>query len=229
MKLIAVLVALAAVASGAGPRQVAVSDALYWADGSKMSATVVFSWSAFESVDGYLVAAGSKAVGVVGGVFAAVLLPTPAGVTYRVEWISGRGVGERSVEYWSVPDVATCRLVDVTRSATPSGGLPVPPLLLLLSQLDRGGAVSGEVLTWTGGSWAPRGGCASYTAVLSEVTLITIPASTHGLGAEPVRVDCWDAQSPRHLVEADAVVIDEAGAVTITFAVAQSGSCVLRR
>ena len=88
------------------PSTTQVTDTVYRADGQVAKGTVLISWSAFTTADGYAIAAGSLSVQLGnGGAFSASLAPNtgaqPAGVYYKVVYqLTGQ---EPSTEYWVVP------------------------------------------------------------------------------------------------------------------------------
>lgn len=87
------------------PALTTVSDVVFRADGSPASGTLLISWPAFTTSDGYAVAAGTKSVALsAGGAFAVQLAPnigsTPAGITYAVVYQLGDGTVK--TEFWAV-------------------------------------------------------------------------------------------------------------------------------
>jgi hypothetical protein len=92
----------------------------------------------------------------------------------------------------------------------------------------------GQVLRWNGpaGEWQPypvaSAGTANYSQAFSGATTVTIAGSAHRLASANLLVECYDAGTPAHRVEPDAVAIDAATYdVTVTFATPQSGRCVV--
>ncbi len=91
----------------------------------------------------------------------------------------------------------------------------------------------GHVLYWNAaaGQWEPRSagassGSANVSYSFTGQTAITIPAATHGLGTPNLIVACYDIAEGR--VEPGAVVVNPANYdVTVQFAAAQSGRCVI--
>jgi hypothetical protein len=92
----------------------------------------------------------------------------------------------------------------------------------------------GQVLRWNAaaGEWQPypvaSAGTANFSQAFSNATTVTIAGAAHGLGTPNLLVECYDAGTPAHRVEPDAIAID-AGSydVTVTFATAQTGRCVV--
>ena len=71
-------------------------------------------------------------------------------------------------------------------------------------------------------------GPGNYSGGFALQTTVTIPGPVHGLGTANLQVDCYDNNSPAALIEPDRVLIDPATYdVTVTFAVPQSGRCVV--
>ncbi len=92
----------------------------------------------------------------------------------------------------------------------------------------------GQVLTWNEatGSWEPRvAGTTSgsnYSQAFSGQTSVSMPGGAHGMGTANVIVECYDGASPSRKIEADSVAVDAATFdITVTFASAQSGRCVV--
>lgn len=75
-------------------------------------------------------------------------------------------------------------------------------------------------LSATGGGGGGAGGETSFTAQTS----VTI---AHGYGTTAVIVQCRDAGSPSAKIEPSRVVVTDSNNVTVSFAEAQSGSCVV--
>ena len=90
---------------------------------------------------------------------------------------------------------------------------------------------NGQVLEWNTATsqWMPAAsqtGNASYTFV-SQAS-VTIPGTVHLFGTANLIVDCFDSASPPQRVDADKIQISPTTFnVTINFAVAQSGYCVV--
>jgi hypothetical protein len=66
----------------------------------------------------------------------------------------------------------------------------------------------------------------NYGQTFSGVTTWSIPAATHGLGHKNLRVQLWDASTPRQRLTGQ-LVIDASANITITFLQAQSGLAVV--
>jgi hypothetical protein len=90
---------------------------------------------------------------------------------------------------------------------------------------------TGQVLTWSGTQWTAESlntSPGNYAAALNGVTSITIPGAVHRLGTANLLVQCYDNASPANEVEPNGVTIDPGTYdVTIAFATAQSGQCVI--
>jgi hypothetical protein len=69
----------------------------------------------------------------------------------------------------------------------------------------------------------------TYTATFTGQTTVTIYGSTHGIGTANLLVQCWDASLIAQAVEPDTVTVGAGYDVVVTFAVPQSGKCVVRR
>ena len=68
----------------------------------------------------------------------------------------------------------------------------------------------------------------NYTTVFTATTAVSIPGSTHNLGTGNLIVQCYDNSSPNNMVEPSQITIDPvAFNVTVTFATAETGRCVL--
>jgi hypothetical protein len=90
---------------------------------------------------------------------------------------------------------------------------------------------NGQVLEWnaTTSQWLPAAseiGNAAYVFV--SQTSLTIPGTVHLFGTANLIVDCFDSETPPQRVEADKIQINPTTFnVTINFATAQSGYCVV--
>ncbi|HVP55409.1 MAG TPA: hypothetical protein VMU45_10475 [Candidatus Eisenbacteria bacterium] len=119
---LAVPVEMRAVPPTGGPAMTQVVDTVYRADGATAKGTVLISWPAFTTADGYAVAAGSLSVQLgSGGAFAASLAPNtgaqPAGVYYKVVYqLAGQ---EPSSEYWVVPATGSIGIGSVRAKLMP--------------------------------------------------------------------------------------------------------------
>lgn len=96
----------------------------------------------------------------------------------------------------------------------------------------------GQVLTWDGANsqWTPQtlpsgsggGSTGAYSSSFSSQTTVTILGTAHQLGTANVLVGCYDASTPAMRVQPDTVSVHPTTYdVTITFATAQSGRCVV--
>ena len=69
---------------------------------------------------------------------------------------------------------------------------------------------------------------ANYVSFFTSQTSISIPGSTHGLGTSNLLVQCYDNATPANLVEPSLITVDpNSFNVTVVFALAQSGRCVV--
>ena len=94
----------------------------------------------------------------------------------------------------------------------------------------------GQVLTWNAGTgqWTATnpsgtgGGGGAYSASFTAQTSVTIPGTSHQLNTANLLVSCYDTESPQVEVEADTIWINPTTFdVTVNFASAQSGRCVV--
>jgi hypothetical protein len=69
----------------------------------------------------------------------------------------------------------------------------------------------------------------TYSVSFTAQTTVTISGATHGLGTSNLMVQCWDAETPAHLVEGDVSLDPSSFDVVISFAIPQDGKCVVRR
>lgn len=68
----------------------------------------------------------------------------------------------------------------------------------------------------------------NYVTSFTGQTSITVPGVTHGLGTPNLLVQCYDSATPANLVEPSLITIDPNNyAVTVDFATAETGRCVL--
>jgi hypothetical protein len=87
----------------------------------------------------------------------------------------------------------------------------------------------GQMMRWSAaaGRWEPVK--VRHTVTFSEATVVTVLGTEHQLGTADLTITCYDAATPPNVVEAGGWTIDPSTYdVTITFAVAFSGRCVLR-
>src|ERR1700691_4698194 len=90
---------------------------------------------------------------------------------------------------------------------------------------------NGQVLEWnaTTSQWLPAAGQTGNAAyIFVSQTTLTIPGTVHLFGTANLIVDCFDSETPPQQVEADKIQINPTTYnVTINFATAQSGYCVV--
>jgi len=90
---------------------------------------------------------------------------------------------------------------------------------------------NGQVLEWntTTSQWLPAAGQTGNAAyIFVSQTSLTIPGTVHLFGTANLIVDCFDSETPPQQVEADKIQINPTTYnVTINFATAQSGYCVV--
>lgn len=92
----------------------------------------------------------------------------------------------------------------------------------------------GQLLRWDAGAsqWGPYSAAAAtganYSQTFTNQTTITMAGSAHGLGTANLIVACYDTGSPSRLIEPDSVSVNTTTFdVTVNFATAQSGRCVI--
>ena len=90
---------------------------------------------------------------------------------------------------------------------------------------------SNRMKIYSGSAWIslnPTLPPGNYTAFFTSATVVSVPGATHNLGTANLIVQCYDNASPSNLVEASQISIDPTTfTVTITFAAAETGRCVL--
>lgn len=76
---------------------------------------------------------------------------------------------------------------------------------------------------------AYRGRLAKYVTAFTSQTSLSIPGTSHLLGTPDLQVQCWDTQSPRHVIHPDDMTVSPTSYdLTISFLNAQSGRCVVQ-
>ena len=94
-------------------------------------------------------------------------------------------------------------------------------LFFSLSSSGAGLYTCASTNVWTQGS-------ANYAKAFSGVTSLSILGTEHNQGTANLIVSCWDGASPANWIEPGAVQVDPATFnVTVTFATAQTGKCVV--
>ena len=92
--------------------------------------------------------------------------------------------------------------------------------------LDSGDA--NKLKVYDGGQWNTLVTVSNYVSTFTGQTVVTINGTTHRLGTANLNVDCYDGGNPAARVEPDKIVVDPVTFnVTINFASAQTGSCVI--
>jgi hypothetical protein len=117
------------------------------------------------------------------------------------------------------------------RSTTRIGaaGATLPASCALGQVWSKTGASAGPYWCNESGTWQLMGGSGGATAAYSQsFTAQTSVALTHNLASTDVLVRCYTADATPVLVEPSAIALTDANTVTVTFAVAQSGKCVVR-
>jgi hypothetical protein len=115
-----------AMAWAQAPATTTINDVVYRGDGTVAGGTLLTSWPAFTSADGYAVAAGSTSVTLgSGGALSVALVPnasaTPSGTVYTVVYQLDDGTVK--TEYWVVPAASPTNLTAV-RTALGTAGTP---------------------------------------------------------------------------------------------------------
>ncbi len=91
----------------------------------------------------------------------------------------------------------------------------------------------GQVLTWNAasGQWAPNNPAAvggAYSSSFTSQTSVTIAGTAHQLNSANLLVTCYDTETPEMEVEPNTISVNASTFnVTVTFAAAQSGRCVV--
>ncbi|MFB3828955.1 MAG: hypothetical protein ACE15B_19470 [Bryobacteraceae bacterium] len=80
------------------------------------------------------------------------------------------------------------------------------------------------------GSWPAPAGPTSFEASFTSALTVLVTGVQHGLGTRKLAVQCYDDATPRQVVEPDTITVHPTTFdVTVTFAVAQTGACVVMR
>ena len=108
------------------------------------------------------------------------------------------------------------------------GPLPTTPLA---GDVAADSSDSNQIKVYSGSAWVTLSSsvaAANYTASFLNSTVVSIPGSSHNLGTANLIVQCYDNSSPSNLVEPSSITVDPLTYnVTVTFASAESGRCVL--
>jgi hypothetical protein len=95
--------------------------------------------------------------------------------------------------------------------------------------LSNTAPADGQMMRWSASAsqWQPAQ--VRYTATFANAATVTVLGGAHQLGTADLTITCYDASTPPNVVEpsswiSDPITFD----VTIYFAVARSGRCVLR-
>jgi hypothetical protein len=140
---------------------------------------------------------------------------------------------------FTVPTSYSAGVRQTFTPGTPAAGLRIAPGPLPNSSQTGDLAVdsgdSNKLKLYNGTSWisltptaAPLTATMNYAAVFSSQTNVSVPGSTHLLGTASLLVACYDNSAPANLIEANRITVDPLSFdVTITFATAQSGTCVI--
>lgn len=94
--------------------------------------------------------------------------------------------------------------------------------------LCRSNGTSYVALGGNGGVVSAGGGGPNFGTTFTSQTSVTIPGSTHDLGTKNLIVECYDDASPANLIHPASITVDgTTDNVTVGFASAQSGYCVV--
>ncbi len=172
---------------------------------------------------------------------------TPQNPTGGVASVFGR-VGVIAAQTGDYSAAQITNAADVTRSnsfaagarqifngGVNGAGLRLPPAALPSAPLTGDLAVdsgdSNRLKVYSGSAWItlnPAASTANYTASFTSAAVVSITGATHGLGTANLIVQCYDNSSPSNWIEPSQIAIDPVTYnVTITFAAAQTGRCVL--
>lgn len=95
--------------------------------------------------------------------------------------------------------------------------------------VDSTAPVDGQTYVWNAANSRFEPVKLKHVVDFVNATTLTVTAAEHGLQGTAFRVTCYDDSTPRHVVEGNDVLIDDATrAITITWAVAWSGRCVFQ-
>jgi hypothetical protein len=107
------------------------------------------------------------------------------------------------------------------------------PTIASAGDLAVDSADSNRLKVYSGGAWVtlnpnitfPPG---NYVTYFTSQAVVSVPGATHGLGTSNLLVQCYDNGTPANLVEPSQISVDpNSFNVTVTFATAETGSCVL--
>ena len=95
--------------------------------------------------------------------------------------------------------------------------------------VDGTAPTDGQVYRWNASASRFEPTKLQHVVDFVNVTSLTVTAAEHGLPGTAFRVTCYDAASPRRLVEGNEVLINDATrAITLNWAVAWSGRCIFQ-
>ncbi len=205
--------------------QTPVVDTVFAPTGGTFNGRIVITAPNQMKWDAKTYSGWQKSIRVTNGVFNETLVPNttaePVGTSYHVQFVPGQGTPW--VEYWIVPETADpVKIADIRISQAPT-----PSLTILPGQIKPG--TPGYCMTSgiNGGVWEPchgGGDTSQFEKAISSVTSVTIPQSEHGLSGQfYVQVYGSDGLP----VEPGDITFSGSG-ITVTFAVHQSGTVVLR-
>ena len=105
------------------------------------------------------------------------------------------------------------------------GNLPTNPAA---GDISIDSTDSNKLKVWDGAQWNTLVSLTNYVTTFTGQTTVTVNGTTHRLGTANLLAECYDSSTPAQRVEPDRVNIDPLTFnVTIVFASAQTGSCVI--
>lgn len=205
--------------------QTPVVDTVFAPTGGTFNGRIVITAPNQMKWDAKTYSGWQKSIKVTNGVFSETLVPNltaePVGTSYHVQFVPGQGTPW--VEYWVVPETADpVKIADIRIAQAPTPSLSIFP-----SQIKPG--TPGYCLTSgvNGGNWEPcqGGGYQShYEKSITSTVSVMIPESEHGLTGF-FYVQVYSASGVP--VEPEDITFT-GSEVTVTFAVPQSGTIVLK-
>jgi hypothetical protein len=105
------------------------------------------------------------------------------------------------------------------------GSLPTSPAA---GDISIDSADANKLKVYDGAQWNTLVSLTNYVTTFTSQTSVTVNGTTHRLGTASLIAECYDNSSPAQKVEPDRVNVDPVTFnITITFAAAQTGSCVI--
>ncbi len=147
--------------------------------------------------------------------------------------VSSGGSGGGSGASLSTSNVYSSGAKQTMAASSTTAGLSLTPAPLPTSPVAGDLAVDANdnntFKTFNGSSWvAGAGGGGAYASSFTSQTAVTIPGTAHQLNTANLVVYCYDTETPAMEVDPDTVSVNlTTYDVTINFATAQSGRCVV--